>query len=52
MAMFFDGDFTKALQLSREAEGLYDRNAHRNHMLIYGGHDPRVCPYFSAAFLS
>jgi class 3 adenylate cyclase/predicted ATPase len=45
----FHGDLAKAAELAREARGLYDRDAHRHHALVYGGHDPGVCAFGNGA---
>jgi predicted ATPase len=40
---FHDAKFARTLDLTRASLDLYDEEAHRDHALIYGGHDPGVC---------
>ncbi|KLK89915.1 hypothetical protein AA309_28720 [Microvirga vignae] len=39
----FEGKFARTLELTRSNLDLYDEEAHRDHALIFGGHDPGVC---------
>jgi predicted ATPase len=41
--VLFDGKFARTLELTRSNLDLYDEEAHRDHALIFGGHDPGVC---------
>ena len=40
---FFEGKFARALELTQSNLDLYDEEAHRDHALIFAGHDPGVC---------
>jgi class 3 adenylate cyclase/predicted ATPase len=40
---FFEGKFARALELTQSNLDLYDEGAHRDHALIFAGHDPGVC---------
>jgi class 3 adenylate cyclase/predicted ATPase len=42
---FFLGDVSIARADTLEGIRRYDRNRHRNHKHLYGGHDPGVCAY-------
>jgi predicted ATPase len=37
------GEFTRSQQHVQQGLALYDPDKHRNHALLYGGHDPGVC---------
>ncbi|HKF73051.1 MAG TPA: AAA family ATPase, partial [Stellaceae bacterium] len=39
------GKLTESREHIRQGLELYDRDRHRGHALIYGGHDPGVCGY-------
>jgi len=39
----FRGKAAGSREYVRQALALYDRDAHRGHALLYGGHDPAVC---------
>jgi predicted ATPase len=41
--VLFDGQFARTLELTRSNLDLYDEEAHCDHALIFGGHDPGVC---------
>jgi predicted ATPase len=41
--VLFEGKFARTLQLTESNLDLYDEEAHRDHALIFGGHDPGVC---------
>jgi class 3 adenylate cyclase/predicted ATPase len=41
--VLFEGKFARTLQLTQSNLDLYDEEAHRDHALIFGGHDPGVC---------
>lgn len=40
---FFEGKFARAFELTQCNLDLYDEEAHRDHALIFAGHDPGVC---------
>jgi class 3 adenylate cyclase/predicted ATPase len=40
-----DHEPAKTAELALEALAIYDPRAHRNHALVYGGHDPGVCAH-------
>jgi hypothetical protein len=40
---FFEGKFARAFELTQSNLDLYDEEAHRDHALIFAGHDPGVC---------
>ncbi|MBV8422440.1 MAG: AAA family ATPase [Hyphomicrobiales bacterium] len=39
----WNGEFARATEHVRSGLALYDRERHRHHALMYGGHDPAVC---------
>jgi class 3 adenylate cyclase len=39
----WNGEFASASEHVRSGLALYDRERHRHHALMYGGHDPGVC---------
>jgi hypothetical protein len=39
----WNGEFARATEHVRSGLALYDREGHRHHALMYGGHDPAVC---------
>ena len=41
--VLFEGKFARTLELTQSNLDLYDEEAHRDHALIFGGHDPGVC---------
>ncbi len=41
--VLFEGQFARTLELTQANLDLYDEEAHRDHALIFGGHDPCVC---------
>ena len=43
------GRFAAAREHVRQGLLLYDRDKHRHHALVYGGHDPGVCGYGQGA---
>ena len=43
------GRFAAAREHVRQGLLLYDRDQHRHHALVYGGHDPGVCGYGQGA---
>ena len=47
---FFFGDLTTTHEHADAGLALYNKDAHRQHALVYGGHDPAVCGYALDAF--
>jgi hypothetical protein len=47
---FFSGDFATTHKHADGGLALYKKDAHRQHALVYGGHDPAVCGYALDAF--
>jgi class 3 adenylate cyclase/tetratricopeptide (TPR) repeat protein len=45
------GRFNSAHEHVNAGLRLYDKNAHRDHAVLYGGHDPAVCGYVNDALL-
>lgn len=47
--LFHIGRFTEVMAHVEAGLGLYDKQLHRRHAFIYGGHDPRICAATFAA---
>jgi predicted ATPase len=47
---FFFGDLIAAHEHADAGLALYRKDTHRQHALVYGGHDPAVCGYILDAF--
>jgi predicted ATPase len=45
------GNFNSAHEHVSAGLALYDKDAHRDHAVLYGGHDPAVCGYLNDALL-
>ncbi len=45
------GNFNSAQEHVDAGLALYDKEAHRDHAVLYGGHDPAVCGYLTDALL-
>ena len=45
------GNLNSAHQHIDAGLSLYDKNAHRDHAVLYGGHDPAVCGYLTDALV-
>ena len=45
------GNLNSAHEHVNAGLALYDKDAHRDHAVLYGGHDPAVCGYLTDALL-
>jgi predicted ATPase len=49
--LLFAGEPAKARDLTDAGRRLYDPDAHQNHRLVYGGHDPGICARYQGAMV-